>query len=179
MTATQIPTASQLLSLGWAISRKTGEPLNLHTRAMLWDQLTWAHRTALRARYGFDENGELTVSAQQLQQQERVRNAVARSATQADGMAMPGGTFPGVGERLRPLLESERTALFAVDHDRWGLHHRGPDGSLIYTSREFWGPLNEGYPEVQLEDTAEWDQLIFGTPEAPCWTCPECNQDLL
>ena len=111
----------------------------------------------------------------QLDASEDIRRAVYRTRSQPAGNAMPRGVLPGTDDRLRALLDAGRTDLFEVDEDRWGLHHQGPDGSVVYTSRAFWGPLEQGYPEIQEDDMAAWESSIFGIPEAPCWTCPECN----
>ena len=85
---------------------------------------------------------------------------------------MPRGHFHGADARLRTILESERTGLRDTDHDRWGLLHNGPDGSVIYTSREFWGPLEDGYPEIQDNDYRHWEQVIYGIPDAPAGPAP-------
>lgn len=127
-----------------------------------------------RACLGTDENGELTVTAEQLAQP-RVLQAVTRSTPQADGMPLPKGTFPGVDDRLKAILDAERYKVHDVSHDDTGLHHEGPDGSLIYTSENFWGPLNPGYPEIQEGDYAEWDHVSFGVSQLPYWTTPAAN----
>lgn len=175
MTAKPTVRLTDLTQRGWKIHRELNHPPAIRTNAHNWENLAWAHRTALRARFGFDIKGSLTLTLNQLENSQELLKCLLRSRRQPGGAPMPRGTFPGADNRLREILEQERLSISQVKHDRWGLHHQGPDGSLIYTSREFWGPLDDGYPEVQENDYAEWDQTIYGTPEAPCWACPECN----
>ena len=166
--------ASQLLSMGYAITAKSGDPPQIHTKVHDWPSLSWAHRTALRARLGTDDDGELTITAEQLAHPQ-VRQAVAHSEAQADGMPLPRGTFPGVDDRLKTILDAERCELHDVNYDDTGLHHEGPDGSLLYTSENFWGPLNPGYPEIQEGESAQWDMVSFGVSQSPYWATPAAN----
>ena len=149
--------------------------LGIHTKIEDWDTLNWAQQTALRASCGFDESGQLSLTTDEVSGSALTYKAVQKATSQPGGWALPKGITKGADQRLQQLLENSRTNLFEVNHDRWGLHHQGPDGSVIYTSRRFWGALKEGYPEVQEKDLGDWEQSDYGTPEAPCWTCPECN----
>ena len=169
-----IPDAPTLLGLGWTLTRDR-RGLTLSTEAGSWDNLDWAHRTALRASFGFGTHGFLNVVIGALKQNAVNLRAILAGAPQPGGQAMPKGHFHGADARLRTILETERTGLQDTDHDRWGLLHTGLDGSVIYTSREFWGPLQDGYPEIQDNDYRHWEQVVYGIPEAPCWACPECN----
>ena len=171
---TTIPDAPTLLGLGWTLTQGR-RGLTLSTEAAVWDNLTWAHRAALHASFGFEQGGSLNIAVGTLQENAVDLRAIFAGAPQPGGQAMPKGHFQGADARLRTILETERTSLTDTDHDRWGLLHSGPDGSVIYTSREFWGPLVDGYPEIQDHDYRYWEHVVYGIPEAPCWACPECN----
>ena len=171
---TTIPDAPTLLGLGWTLTRDN-RGLTLSTSAGNWNELDWAHQAALRASFGFDTAGSLAIAVAALKEHPVNLRAILAGAPQPGGHAMPKGHFHGADARLRTILESERTGLRDLDNDRWGLLHCGPDNSVIYTSREFWAPLEDGHPEVKDNDYRYWEHVIYGIPEAPCWACPECN----
>lgn len=163
--------AKELLDLGYALSARTADAPEVHTRVENWNKLSWAHRTALRARLGADTDGELTLTADQVANP-KVREALRRSVRQTGGDPLPKGSLPGVDDRLKAILDEERCALHEVDYDSTGLHHEGPDGSVLYTSENFWGPLNPGYPEIQEQDYADWDHADYGISRYPLWAEP-------
>ena len=163
--------AKELLDLGYALSARTGDPPEIQTRVENWHDLSWAHRTALRARLGTDANGQLTITDDQLADP-KVQDALRRSTGQPGGEPLTKGSLPGVDDRLKAILDEERCKLREVDYDAAGLHHEGPDASLLYTSENFWGPLNPGYPEIQEPDYADWDHADYGIPVYPLWADP-------
>ena len=164
----------QLLQLGWAITRTPNTPTTIHTAVHNWDSLTWAHRTALKAALGTDDNGDLAIPTPILLTTAALRT-ITNCSPQPNGFPLPHGSLPGVDQRLKDLLIQERTDVQPVDHDPTGLLHTGPDGSCIFTSEEYWGPLDNGYPELKERDFKSWDTVSYGTSQAPCWACPPCN----
>ena len=168
MTAKEID-LTPLLNTGWHL----GDPdehahQHLHCDHPAWDALTWAHRTALRARYGFSTHGRLSLTPSQLRNP-LVSEPLRLARPGPDGWARPKGALPGLEDRLQKLLETERVHLDGVDFDITGLLHDGPDGSQIFTTSDFWGPLDDGHPEVKELDMAPWDDVSYGVSQAPDW----------
>ena len=54
-------TIAELAQRGWTIVHEndTGEPVAIRSVIDQWRDFTWAEQTYYRAKYGFDESGEL------------------------------------------------------------------------------------------------------------------------
>ena len=138
--------AKKLLDLGWGILKKDGPGPNsgrivtILTHIPHWDRMTWAERIFHRASYEFDEKGELLLKEKSIEDPETMKailNGKLRGEPRTP-YAEPGWALPRADERLRKILQG---------HTNWEKDKRqenavtrlGPDGSIIYTSKQGWG----------------------------------------
>lgn len=131
-----------------------------------WDSLSWARRIAMQARYGFSDDGTLTLTLDQLARP-GARKALQRSTVSLHGLIIPRGSLPGVDERLDELTMAGRIFQRDVEHDTGAFVQEGPDGSSILTARDFCAPLDKGFPEIKESDVANCDHESCGLSETP------------
>jgi hypothetical protein len=174
-------TIAQLAQRGWTIIHETdtGKPTAIRTVIDQWRALTWAKQTYCRAKYGFDEDGVLEISLHELHPTPRIAFRFHWDLF-PDEFVTPGGQIPGSNDRLREILERSRLEVDNRKYDDTALVHTGPDGSLILTNEVGWGPpyteRDSNYVELDEAYTCYWESGPSWVPEAPCWTCPACNE---
>ena len=175
-------TVPQMIDRGWTIIKdnKTDRPTAIRSVISDWNELTWAQQTYYRGKYRFDESGILEINLSELRSAtEKVIMHFSRDLF-PDKYVIPDGSLTGSKERLRRILEQSRVDLECSGYDDTALVHLGPDGTVIYTNEAGWGPPchwpgDEFYFELDDFHTCYWQIGPAWTPEAPCWTCPECN----
>ena len=171
---------AELVERGWTITydNDTGEAIAIRSVIDQWNKLTWAKQVYYRGKYGFDEDGTLEISSLELRPTWRIAQRFYCDLF-PDDFVTPGGKMPGSNDRLQAILERSRLGIESRKYDDTALIHRGPDDSLILTNEAGWGPpyteTNSSYVELDDKYTCYWETGPSWIPEAPCWTCPECN----
>ena len=173
-------TIAEFAERGWTIIREndTGEPTAIRSVIDRWKDFTWAKQTYYRAKYGFDESGELEIRLYELHPTPGIALTFHCDLFQ-DEFVTPDGCMPGANNRLREVVERSRLGVDSRKYDDTALVHIGPDGSLILTNEVGWGPpyteADSSYVELDDKYICYWETGPSWVPEAPCWTCPECN----
>ena len=172
-------TIAELVERGWTIIYDdAGEATAIRSVIDQWNKLIWAKQVYYRGKYGFDEDGALEISLLELRPTSRIAQRFCCDWF-LDDVVTPDGNMPGSNDRLRAILERSRIGVEDRKYDDTALVHTGPDGSLILTNEAGWGPplteTNSSYVELDDEYTCYWENGPSWIPEAPCWTCPECN----
>ncbi len=173
-------TIAELVKRGWIIvyDDDTGKPTAIRSVIGQWKKLTWAKQIYYRGKYGFDEEGILEISLFELRPTSRIALRFYCDLF-PDEFVTPDGKMPGSNDRLRSILELSCIRVEDRKYDDTALVHTGPDNSLILTNEAGWGPpyteTDSSYVELNDKYTCYWETGLSWIPEAPCWTCPECN----
>ena len=175
-------TIPQMIDRGWTIinDNETDRPIAIRSVIPDWSELTWAQQTYYRGKHRFDESGVLEIKLSELRSANKITIMDFSRDLFRDKYVTPDGSLTGSNERLRGILEQSRVDLEYSRYDDTALVHIGPDGTVILTNEAGWGPPSH-WPEdgfyFELDDsrTCYWEIGPSWVPEAPCWTCPECN----
>ena len=171
---------AELAEQGWTIiyDNNTGKPTAIRSVIGQWKKLTWAKQIYYRGKYGFDEEGILEISLFELRPTSRIALRFYCDLFPGE-FVTPDGKMPSSNDRLRSILERSRIRVEDRKYDDTALVHTGPDNSLILTNEAGWGPpyteTDVSYVELDDKYTCYWETGPSWVPDAPCWTCPECN----
>ena len=175
-------TVPQMINRGWTIinDKKRIVPLPSDRSLVIGTNSLGLSSTYYRGKYRFDESGTLEIRLLELHSANKIAIMDFSRDLFQDKYVTPDGSLAGSNERLRRILGQSRVDLDRSRYDDAALVHVGPDGTFIYTNEAGWGPPchwpgDEFYFELDDLHTCYWEIGPAWTPEAPCWTCPECN----
>ena len=153
-----------------------GREVNLRASVPGWEEITWAEQVFLQAAYGFQGDGRIVLTQEDLRDRNVLEALIGGTRREAeDGTAWPepGRALPGADTRLRLIL-SEHTGWEWMKAREDTVAWMDPDGSVILTCPEGWGipGLVEREPGLYCEfgDSGRlcgW-QLDWG--EQPGWS---------
>lgn len=161
-----------LLAEGWILicDEETDQPVGIRSVLGQWAGLNWAEKTYLRAKYGFDEVGVLTVALSDVAKSLGFPG-FAFYPHSIGNIRLPGRLIPGSNDRLRAILSGTRTDMITNPYQDDSIVHFGPDGSIVVTNMYCWGPsLKHGTYEIDEDSICYWeDDPATWVPVGPWW----------
>ena len=162
-----------LPSMGWKVDLfgQGQRELNLRAKMPDWEERTWADQTFLQAAYGFQKDGAIVLTLEDVRNG-RVLEALlhgTRRETPQGAYPEPGWPLPGTDTRIRQLLK-EHTCWEWMNTKNDTVAWMGPDGSIILTCPEGWG-----IPSLVKQEPAPYYE--FGEKEKICaWQLDQGQQ---
>ena len=114
--------------------------LNLRAKVPDWEERTWADQTFLQAAYGFQKNGAIVLTLEDVKNGSILEALLhgTRRETPQGAYPEPGWALPGADTRVRLLLKG-LTCWKWMNTKNDTVAWMGPDGSIILTAPEGWG----------------------------------------